>query len=314
MNCPICSYDNTYFKFKLFDDRYGYPGFYDIRKCRNCDHHFLNDSLNIQKINDLYTNYYPRNTFKVDRYKPYQEKKGFSAWLNGLDRSAFRWVPKNIRVLDIGCGFGESLGYHEKRGCDAYGVEADENITKVVDKYGFNVHVGLFRPDLYKPAFFDFVTMDQVIEHIVNPIETLKGIATVLKSGGVAILSTPNANGWGARTFKRHWINWHVPYHIQFFSKRSMRIAAEKAGLKIKTAKTITSSEWLLYQWIHLFTYPKSGDASKFWDPRQSKDFRTRLALKLCSLIHASKIDHFLTRFFDMCGLGDNYLFILHKT
>ncbi len=36
-------------------------------------------------------------------------------------------MPRNVRVLDIGCGFGESLGYYEARGCEAYGVEADEN-------------------------------------------------------------------------------------------------------------------------------------------------------------------------------------------
>jgi len=174
-----------------------------------------------------------------------------------------------VRVLDLGCGFGESLGYHAARGCDVYGVEADENIRRVVEKFGYKVHVGLFDDRVYEPEFFDYVTMDQVIEHVTDPLLTLRGVARILKSGGKAILSTPNANGWGAKIFGRRWINWHAPYHLQFFSRDSMRIAAEQAGFEVTQVKTITNSEWLFYQWIHLVTYPKLGEPSWFWSPKK---------------------------------------------
>lgn len=297
-----------------YDDRYGYPGKFALMKCQHCGHEFLDCDLTSSQLIELYTNYYPRKSLDIASFKPHIEQGGFSAWFNGLTSSAFRWVPKNVRVLDVGCGFGESLGYHAARGCYVYGVEADENIRRVVKKFGYKVHVGLFDDRVYEPEFFEYVTMDQVIEHVIDPLLTLRGVARILKSGGKAILSTPNAGGCGAKVFGRRWINWHTPYHLQFFSKNSMRIAAEQAGFEVTQVKTITNSEWLFYQWIHLVTYPKLGEPSWFWSPQKDgTTFPQKLAVKLLSMMHRTRINHLLTRIIDGLSRGDNFVFILTK-
>ena len=297
----------------VYDDRYGYPGIYDLYNCIFCGHKFINIEFNTSQLVQLYTDYYPRSTYDVTNYKSAQGAHGFSAWLNGVSRSAYCWVPENVRVLDIGCGFGESLGFHKARGCDVYGVEADENIRQIAEKFGFNVHVGLFDPDQYEPGFFDYVTLDQVIEHVNDPIETLRGVARVLKPGGLAILSTPNSNGWGARLFGRRWINWHAPYHIQHFTRASMRIAAVSAGLSVESEQTLTSSEWLHYQWNHILTYPLIGEPSSFWSSRAKRGLRDKLVQGVLGLMHRTKFNHILTRLNDALGVGDNFLFFLRK-
>jgi 2-polyprenyl-3-methyl-5-hydroxy-6-metoxy-1,4-benzoquinol methylase len=311
--CCICG-AQTAMHYHLYDDRYGYPGIFSLLKCDDCGHNFLHGSMSPEQLADLYTNYYPRSSFSTENYKPAGEMTGFRAWFTGARQSAFRWVPRNVRVLDVGCGFGESLGYHRSRGCDVYGVEADENIRRVAEKFGFKVHVGLFDSKNYEPDFFDYVTMDQVIEHVTDPISTMKGIAKILKRGGTAIVSTPNAIGWGSRLFGRHWINWHAPYHLQFFSPASMAIAAEQAGMVIDRVKTITSSEWLFYQWIHLLTRPPMGKPSAFWSPRAARGIGVKFIFAVLLAFHYTKIDHVITRLFDALGIGDNYLFILRKT
>lgn len=283
-------------------------------QCQNCGHAFLECDFTPTQLGELYTNYYPRKALDIEQYKPHAESVGLMAWFNGFNSSAFRGVPKNVRVLDVGCGFGQSLGYHAARGCDVYGVEADENIRRVAEKFGFKVHVGLFDDSLYEAEFFDYVTMDQVIEHVTDPLATLRGVARVLKPGGTAILSTPNAGGWGARFFSSRWINWHAPYHVQFFSRCSMRLAAKQAGLVVTKVKTVTNSEWLYYQWIHLATYPKPGEPSNFWSPNgQGRSIKQNRILRVLALMHRYKINHLLTRFFDSLGLGDNYVFVLKK-
>ena len=206
---------------------------------------FLQGKFTAELLQDLYSNYYPRSSFDLKKHKPYIETSGFNAWLDGSNYSTFRWVPENVRVLDIGCGFGESLGYHKARSCDVYGVEADDNIRRVADHYGYDVHVGLFDPDVYEKEFFDYVTMSQVIEHIADPVQTLKEIASILKPGGRLVLSTPNANGWGARFFGQRWINWHVPYHLHYFKVSTMRKMAEQSGFVLERAETVTPSQWL---------------------------------------------------------------------
>jgi 2-polyprenyl-3-methyl-5-hydroxy-6-metoxy-1,4-benzoquinol methylase len=311
--CPVCSSPHVSRKLEVCDDRYGFPGTFTINECHACDHLFLNGKFSDEILKELYTKYYPRSTFKLEHYRPAKEVKDFRSWLNGERRSAYCWVPKNVRVLDIGCGFGETLGYHEARGCAVYGVEADENVQRVANKHGFKVHVGLFDPDVYETNYFDYVTMDQVIEHVTTPLATLKGVARVLKHGGFAIVSTPSAQGWGAKIFGRRWINWHAPYHLQFFSKKSMQYAAGQAGMTMERIETITSSEWLFYQWLHLVSYPCKGQPSGFWSPKGQATPFQKLGMRALLLLHRTKINHIITRVFDFFGIGDNYLFILRK-
>jgi len=93
-----------------------------------------------------------------------------------------------------------------------------------------------------------------------------------------------------------------------------MQLAAEQAGLVVAEVKTITNSEWLYYQWIHLVMYPKPSEPSRFWTPNQHG--RTLLQgriLRILEWMHRIKLNHLLTRFFDSLGLGDNYVFVLKK-
>jgi len=311
--CIICDSDSFRTGKRFYDDRYGYPGEFGLMACSVCGHKYLDHNFTPEALKDIYTSYYPRSSFSLEQFRTRKEAKGFSAWLNGSRRSAYCWVPPKVRVLDIGCGFGESLAYHAARGCDAYGVEVDENIKRVAEKFGFKVHVGPFAPNVYSPDFFDYVTMDQVLEHVVDPVETLLGVEQILRPGGKVIISTPNANGWGAHFFGRRWINWHAPYHLHHFSVQSMGFAAEKAGLAVEQVRTITMSEWLLYQWIHVVLFPKPGEPSVFWALERSKADLDKIWIKAMTLIHHLKINHLITRMFDQLGVGDNRLFVLIK-
>lgn len=312
--CPICSSPDTRLSHTLYDDRFGYPGLFHLRFCRSCGHGFLdNAKFSDQEIRRLYSDFYPRKSMKVDDYRPHVERRGLGAWLDGVKASAFRWVPRDVRVLDIGSGFCQALGYHAARGCEAWGVESDENALRVAERYGFNVRIGIFDPADFPSAHFDVVTMDQVIEHMRDPVATFIGIRSVLKPGGIAILSTPNANGWGAKIFGRRWINWHTPYHLHFFSPNSMRIAAARAGIEVRSLGTVTPSDWLLYELIHLATRPAPQEPSRFWTGKGGYGIASRVAVKAAFLLHRTRITHLAARALDAARHGDSQLFILQR-
>lgn len=298
---------------QIYDDRYGYPGVFRLNRCDGCGHLHVDAKFEPRHLSRLYTQFYPRSDLSLDDFKPYEEVRGLRSWWDGERSAVFRWVPKNVRVLDIGCGFGQTLAYHCNRGCDAYGVEADENIRRVAERFGFKVNVGLFDAVLYEPGFFDVVTLDQVVEHTTDPCELLRGVARVLKPGGTAFLSTPNPVSIGARAFKRFWLHWHTPYHLQFFTAKSMRIAAEQAGLKIERRRTVTSSRWWHYQWLHLFAFPPPGNRSAFWSPRGERRFFYRRAYRWLVALDRMQLNHLLTRTLDALGIGDNQVFVLRK-
>ena len=226
MPCPICLSSDIITHRILYDDRFGFDGHFTLLKCNFCDHKFL-DNITDDFLNLIYENYYYRNNLDSIDIKKIKEKNNLFLWLTGNYYFAYRWVPKDVRVLDIGCGFGEALIYHKNRGCEVFGVETGgESIKNLSDKYGLNIKIGFFDPNLYPENYFDYITMDQVIEHIKNPLETLKGIRRILKPTGKVIISTPNPDGWGAAVFKNKYWNWHIPYHINQFSILSMKVLA----------------------------------------------------------------------------------------
>ncbi len=312
MRCLVCA-GLTQAVGDRFDDRYGYPGCYVVHRCAGCGHMQMAVSMSPQQIASLYTDYYPRSERTLDDWQPPGEETGVRAWWSGTRASAFRWVPPGVRVLDIGCGFGESLGYHRARGCDAHGVEADANIVRVAQRYGLNARHGLFDATQYAADSFDFVTLDQVIEHMADPQALLEGVHRILKPGGRLVVATPNVEGWGARVFGRRWLHWHAPYHQQFFTRRSLAQAAAAHGFVIEQHATITNSAWLGYQAGHLVTFSSEGVPSAFWSTRTPRTLGQRILLKLLSFVDRAKVNNLITRAFDAVGLGDNMLCVFRK-
>lgn len=311
--CPICKHGESTSYLSTYDDRYAYPGDFDLRKCARCDHIFLDACFTVNNLSNLYTNFYPRTSLSVDSFQPPKEMSALRSWLDGAKSGAYRWVPRGATVLDIGCGFCESLAYLTARGCKAVGVDVDANARRVAERYGFNVQIGLFEARLFEPGSFDYVTMSQVIEHAIDPIHTLTEIATVLKPNGIAVLSTPNPYGWGARIFGKRWINWHTPYHLQFFSPQSLALAAEQAGLKVLTSTTVTSSNWVIHQLVHLITCPKPGLPSSYWTKESHKPFLSRVTVKLIAATRLLLVPQLLSRLFDVLQIGDNRVILLQK-
>lgn len=303
---------NTSTRGSLYDDRYGYPGFFKLNHCESCGHKFLTGKLPTS-LTDLYTKYYPRSNFDIDQFSPHQKPNLIISWLNGGLSSAFRWVPERVRVLDVGCGFGETLGYHASRGCEVHGVDADENILRVGQRFGYNVIAGDFSPSNYQNDYFDYVTMDQVIEHTPDPVQTLADVARVLKPGGTCILSTPNSGGWGAKLFGVKWLNWHAPYHLHFFSRSSIQTITSKTTLDIVSIQTVTRSEWLIYQLLHMATFPKHSETSAFWDSKKARKKLQSTLIKVSILARFTLIPHLITRVMDGLGIGDNLVILLRK-
>ncbi len=316
MKCPACFSENLTVKYKdlLYDDRYAYPGRFSLLVCGQCGHGRLDREFSGHEITNLYTGYYPRSSYSISDYKPVCIASGLDALFDASGSFAYKYVPERVRVLDIGCGYCETLGYHESRGCDAYGCEADANVRMVAEKYGFKVHIGVFDHSAYEAGFFDYITMDQLIEHIGNPAEILMGASRILKKGGRLIISTPNMNGFFARLLKARWLHWHVPYHMNFFTKESMTALAERAVLKLVSWRTITDPSWLTHQQIHFTARPIEGEASIFWSPAAKRGLLDKIKHKLFPYaFHKFYINHLLTKMLDTAGIGDNQLFIFEK-
>lgn len=280
---------------ELYDDRFGHPGGFSLLGCGTCGHRWLDVHFDAAEIEALYADYYPPRTHTTRARIP--------------PSSAAAFVPRNVAVLDLGCGAGDALAYHRDRGCSVRGVEADANAVAVARAAGLAVDHGVFDPSLHAPESYDVVTLDQVIEHLVDPIATLRAIGDVLRPRGAVVLATPNAAGAIARVAGDRWIHWHAPYHVQFFTRDSLARAAAAAGFVIQTVDTLTDPEWLSYQWIHALTRPHVGRRSTLWSPAARHP-----AIRALRALRFLGGEALVTRLCDRLGAGDNFIAQLRKS
>ncbi|MGL4944088.1 MAG: class I SAM-dependent methyltransferase [Thermoguttaceae bacterium] len=316
VTCPICHSEKTKFLFEGYDHWFGHPDSSLVYSCKECGHVFVAGELTPEQLTDMYTNYYPRSNFNVEDYQPYKEKSGFLYWLDGEEGLAHNHVPKNVRVLDIGCGYCETLGYHKNRGCEAYGVEADENAKQIADKYGFSIKTGLFDPKDYEQNFFDYVTMSYVLEHAVSPLAMLKDIHSVIRPGGYLIATVPNLRAFGRYFFGKLWVNWHFPYHRHFYSKQSISILAEQSQFLVNEMRSATESRYLLANWSNLFCHIISDksvvDASHSFEKFDS-EMKKLWLVSLYMFLRKIRFWTIPMRLADMFGCGDCNLIVLQK-
>jgi len=312
--CPVCQSGQTRMcRVGLYDDRYGYPKAFALHECLQCHHRFLGANFHSEELSGLYTKYYPRSDFRLEDFAPFELQDGWKGWLLGEKSAAHAWVPARARVLDVGCGLGESLEFHRRRGSPAVGIEADANVRRVAEKFGLDIRIGVFQSEMLRGERFDAITLNQVLEHTADPITVIRDLQEHLAPGGRLILTVPNSFGWGAWLFGRRWIHWHVPYHLQFFSRESIRrLVAIVGGLEIEREECHTHSHWLAFQWSALVTFPKQGNRSAFWS-KGEMGVAHKVMLRAGNVLQRSGVLALVTRAMDFLGVGDNRVVVLRR-
>lgn len=319
--CLICgSKKITVWETEMYDDRYGYPGYFSILKCGDCGYLRLDPIIPKDEIPELYEKYYPLSlTTKEDLLKQIKKKTPvILKWLYGVNNVAHEYVTPRTKVLDVGSASGISLLEIEKIGAEAYGVEPDFNGKKLGDELGLRVSCGEVYDKPFENVVFDTITASQVIEHVEEPDLFLEEINSRLKRYGQVILSFPNSGSIFRMIFGKKWINWHIPYHINHFNRTNFNRLANKCGFKIIKSSTITPNLWTIIQLRALMDDVKMGSKSATWSTSKNvgkmdnKNFlRNRLFLTISRILFYLLIP--VNRLIDRLGYGDSLLVFLEK-
>jgi 2-polyprenyl-3-methyl-5-hydroxy-6-metoxy-1,4-benzoquinol methylase len=165
------------------------------------------------------------------------------------NRRTMRRLPAAIgsgggHLLEIGVGSGSFLAYAQAHGYIPPGCDLSPMICRrVAQNTGIAMHCGSL-DSLSTEQRFDVVVMNHVLEHVSDPVVLLKAVRARLKPNGVLHLAVPNAGAWEARL--PGW-NSYEPYHLLYFTPRTIRLAAEKSGFTIQHLTTRESfSGWFL--------------------------------------------------------------------
>lgn len=248
--CPICDSAATQALLEAWDDRFGQPDSFPLRFCAACDFAFLGSAIHPECDAPLYAKYYPRPAPELPT--PWRAGDAFlmrlARWLDGNLNPAYAIRPGET-VLDVGCGTGEIMEIARTRGAKAEGLELNPDAVGVVRSKRFTCYEGSVNTcSEVRVRRYDRIILNQVLEHIIHPVGTLAMCAELLSPGGQIIVAAPHLHGLMRARFGRRWISWHVPYHLNHFSRKSLRLAAEGAGLVVRSFIHKTPGNWLLLQ------------------------------------------------------------------
>jgi 2-polyprenyl-3-methyl-5-hydroxy-6-metoxy-1,4-benzoquinol methylase len=150
-------------------------------------------------------------------------------------------VGYNKRVLEVGCATGYFTKALKDRGCQIVGIEMDPDAAAVAEKWAERVIVGnLDAGTLWQELEgeqFDAITFGDVLEHLRDPLATIRAAVHVLKSSGMVAISVPNIAHGDVRMallqgeFPYHETGLLDRTHIQFFTKRNLENLVKEAGL-----------------------------------------------------------------------------------
>jgi len=177
-------------------------------------------------------------TFFGEAYEPVRSfwVRLFEDWNNRRTMSRLRrHAPLMGNLLEIGVGSGSFLAYAKAHGFVPTGCDLSLPICRRVEQTtGIKVHCGPLESMPVQPQF-DVVVMNHVLEHVSDPQSLLKAAFVRMRPGGVLHLAVPNIAAWEARL--PGW-NSYEPYHLLYFTPRTLRAATEESGFEVLEVKT----------------------------------------------------------------------------
>jgi 2-polyprenyl-3-methyl-5-hydroxy-6-metoxy-1,4-benzoquinol methylase len=163
-----------------------------------------------------------------------------------------RLVGFNKRVLEAGCASGHVSEQLNAQGCRVVGVEIDPSVVEPALPWLERVIIGDFEGETVWPQLdgelFDAVLFGDVLEHLKDPLATLRESVKHLAPSGVVVISIPNI---AHADVKLALLEGTFPYsesglldrtHISFFTKDSLLQLVKEAGLAVVELCRVTAA------------------------------------------------------------------------
>lgn len=192
---------------------------YTCFRCPACGFVFLDPAVGGMAVHYDESGYYSRQPPLLGQWID-RLMAGFHRLRLWMVQRAWRRPPG--RLLDIGCGKGKFLVAAQAAGWECTGVEPTERSWRVaVEQYHLRVLNEPLRDDHFSPHSFEIITMWHALEHIPDPLRTMKAVARWLTPGGLAVIAVPNIASLQAQLGGPLWFHLDPPRHLSHFTPQT---------------------------------------------------------------------------------------------
>ena len=232
-NCPTCNSSNA-------NPVYERPDDLKVRFCSKCSTFFVSPAPSGAQLERFYNDYDEKH-----RRAPKVGVKELAASYNNVDPLADLRIREldslmdfaDTRVLDIGFGRAYFLYCLKKLGAVPFGLELDPQAIQFAKHLGLeNVFLGDIA-DFASETRFDLITLLDLVEHPLEPMEVLRKSTDLLQPGGFLLIWTPNGD------FSRHEespTTFRVDLeHMQYLTPDACTFIASELKLRVTHLETI---------------------------------------------------------------------------
>lgn len=141
------------------------------------------------------------------------------------------------RMLDYGCGLGFFIDSAFEAGFEPNGVEFNKDaIDYIRRRYAYPVfHIS----DLDPSERFDVITMFDVVEHLLNPFDTIVHLQSMLADNGVLVIATMDSTSFVSRVMGKRLEDFRrIREHVFFFSRSNLVSILIKQGFEVLAVKS----------------------------------------------------------------------------
>jgi SAM-dependent methyltransferase len=135
-------------------------------------------------------------------------------------------------ILDVGCGTGSALNVARAEGLQTYGLELTPSAAQQARESGHTIFsVPLRELDPSWNGRFGMISLNQLLEHLPDPIGLLQDSVRLLSPNGVIGIAVPSSAG-ALRFHPWMALNW-PPHHLSWWRRRDLFHLAERCEMTV---------------------------------------------------------------------------------
>lgn len=156
------------------------------------------------------------------------------------------------RLLDIGCGDGHFAMTMRDRGWKLSVTEINQTTITALRSAGMEAMTPAAAIEQGFGHQFDAVTCWHVLEHVLDPLQLVRWVRSILADGGRFQVTVPDVSSWQARLTGRNWLHLDVPRHRYHFTAATLKRLLSDAGFEIISRTTFAME----YDWFGAIQSP----------------------------------------------------------